>query len=351
MKTASAKPAFAQERCQYRTTTGRQCASRIVGPGFSYCPRHSYAQPQPLAPQPPAAQRMEAQPSDFQDFATLLTENASDFQDPQGINNSLAALYKLLASGQISPRRATGLAYIASLLLRTLPDIRESYPYALRPSGVPARGRVGMPPDEEPPTPPEFQPPVTPAPSLQGIVPPVPPPNFPDLPAVVRQPFPPASSVVWSGPEYSRSPVRSVPLFRRARPSHSWKPRFSAEAARAVHRPRVCEVQLAPLQLQLPRLNHPRRQTHRLDVLQPTSTVGPNELTKVEMNRKDRWKSPRGKPQRKAPENPLQVRIIRSAELRGGRRGWRGGLGYRMQEARRLRAGRRRRRRSRGLWR
>jgi hypothetical protein len=286
MKTASSKPALAQERCQYRTTTGRQCACRIVGPGFSYCPRHSYAQPQPLASQPPVAQRMDAQPSDFQDFAALLTENASDFQDPQGINNSLAALYKLLASGRISPRRATGLAYIASLLLRTVTAIDKQLNQPIQYEiDVPPRGRVGMPPDEEPPTPPEFQPPVTPAPSLQEIVPPVPPPNFPDLPAVVGQPFPPASSVVWSGPEYSRSPVRSVPIFRRAR--SMWKPRFSAEAAGAVHRPRAFEVQLAPLQLQLPRLNHPRRPTHRLDVLRPPSTVGPDELKKVEMNRKD----------------------------------------------------------------
>jgi hypothetical protein len=208
-----------------------------------------------------------------------------------------------------------------------------------------------MPPDEEPPTPPEFQPPVTPAPSLQEIVPPVPPPNFPDLPAVVGQPFPPASSVVWSGPEYSRSPVRSVPLPARRggfRRTHSmWKPRFSAEAAGAVHRPRACEVHLAPLQLQLPRLNHPRRQTHRLGVLRPTSTVGPDELKKVEMNRKE----PLERPQRKTPENPLQVRIIRSAELRGDRRGWRGERGCRRRRGRRQRAGRRPRRRSKGLWR
>ena len=67
-----------------------------------------------------------SKPPDSRNFSALLTENASDFQDPQGINHSLAALYKLLASGQISPRRATGLAYIASLLLRTIPAIDKS---------------------------------------------------------------------------------------------------------------------------------------------------------------------------------------------------------------------------------
>jgi len=43
--------------------------------------------------------------------------------DPLGINNSLAHIFRLLAGGHISTRRATGLAYISSLLLRTLPAI------------------------------------------------------------------------------------------------------------------------------------------------------------------------------------------------------------------------------------
>lgn len=106
---AYAQAARAAERCQYHTPTGRQCACLTQDPQSKFCPRHSYSQA-PVAQSP-----------DFQDFAPVLTENASDFQDPQGINHSLAALYKLLASGQISPRRATGLAYIASLLLRILP--------------------------------------------------------------------------------------------------------------------------------------------------------------------------------------------------------------------------------------
>jgi hypothetical protein len=198
------------------------------------------------------------------------------------------------------------LAYIASLLLRTLPDIRDSYPYALRPSGVPARGRVGYSDDEEPPTPPELaspgdftvtehtnppacaprqprlprqehvaqrsqpptpqpQAPVTPAPSPQADVPPAPPSNFPH--------FPPASSIVSPGPEYSGSPFRSVPIFRRAR--SMWKPRFNAAAPGAVRRAYACDVQLAPLQLRLPHLDHLRRQAHPMDLLRRTSAAGP----------------------------------------------------------------------------
>jgi hypothetical protein len=106
MKTASPDPAPTHERCQHRTPKGRQCLSRILDPESSWCPRHS-----------------ASQPPDSKNFSAELTEDACDFQDPQGINHSLAALYKLLASGRISPRRATGLAYIASMLLRTLPAI------------------------------------------------------------------------------------------------------------------------------------------------------------------------------------------------------------------------------------
>src|ERR1700681_4751944 len=144
MNTASTNPALAHERCQHRTPTGRQCASHILDPESSYCPVHTAYQP------------FASQPSESQDFAALLTENACDFQDPQGINHSLAALYKLLASGRISPRRATGLAYIASLLLRTLPGIREQIIATTDFSQfVPARGRVGCSDDEKPPTLPE----------------------------------------------------------------------------------------------------------------------------------------------------------------------------------------------------
>jgi hypothetical protein len=137
MNTTSPNPTLAAERCHYRTPTGRQCASRILDPESSHCPRHS-----------------ASQPPDSRNFSALLTENASDFQDPQGINHSLAALYKLLASGRISTRRATGLAYIASLLLRTLPGIREQI---IETTDfwqfVPARGRVGCSDDDPPNTP------------------------------------------------------------------------------------------------------------------------------------------------------------------------------------------------------
>lgn len=96
-------PTLTHERCQYRTPTGRQCACRVRDFESSYCPKHT-----------------ASQLNDYDDIAPPLTENASKFLNAQGINYSLAALYKLLASGRISPRRASTLAYISSLLLRSL---------------------------------------------------------------------------------------------------------------------------------------------------------------------------------------------------------------------------------------
>jgi hypothetical protein len=62
-----------------------------------------------------------------------LTQNACRFQNAQGVNHSLGTLYTLLAQGRISPRRASALAYISSLLLRTLPAIdADLYPHAGR---------------------------------------------------------------------------------------------------------------------------------------------------------------------------------------------------------------------------
>ncbi len=106
---------FTPERCQHRTPTGRQCCSLVVDPNSSFCARHA-----------------ASEPADSEDFSVALTQKACRFQNAQGINHSLAALYALLARGRISPRRASVLAYISSLLLRTLPAIdydREHYTY------------------------------------------------------------------------------------------------------------------------------------------------------------------------------------------------------------------------------
>jgi hypothetical protein len=108
---------FTPERCQHRTSTGRQCRSVVADPGDSFCARHA-----------------ASEPDDSEDFSLNLTEKACRFQNAQGINNSLGALYTLCAQGRISPRRASTLAYISSLLLRSLAAIdTDRYPKAGRP--------------------------------------------------------------------------------------------------------------------------------------------------------------------------------------------------------------------------
>jgi hypothetical protein len=105
---------FTLERCQYRTATGRQCCSSVVGPDSSFCARHA-----------------ASEPTDSEDFSAALTEKACRFQNAQGMNHSLGALYTLCAQGRISPRRASTLAYISSLLLRSLTAIdTDLYPKA-----------------------------------------------------------------------------------------------------------------------------------------------------------------------------------------------------------------------------
>lgn len=105
MNSPSPEATATQERCQYRTPAGRHCALHILDPRSSFCPRHA-----------------SAQVPDSQDFSTLILKNAGDFDDPIEIKRALTSLFKLLASGRITSRRAKALAYIASLLLRTLRD-------------------------------------------------------------------------------------------------------------------------------------------------------------------------------------------------------------------------------------
>jgi hypothetical protein len=115
MKAKSTSRLVSAARCQHSTPSGRQCSSLVGDRSSGLCPRH--------------AAQTQARSTNFRE---ALTRNAYDFQRPQGVNNSLGVLYGLLADGRISPRRASVLAYISSLLLRTLPAIdydNEHYTY------------------------------------------------------------------------------------------------------------------------------------------------------------------------------------------------------------------------------
>jgi hypothetical protein len=62
-----------------------------------------------------------ARPNGPEDFALQLLNRSCNFQNAQGIHDSLQRLDTLLAADLISPRRAAVLGYLTSLLLRTLP--------------------------------------------------------------------------------------------------------------------------------------------------------------------------------------------------------------------------------------
>jgi hypothetical protein len=57
------------------------------------------------------------------DFTLLapLVRKTEEFQSAEALNETLGALHDLLAEGHISPRRAAVIAYVDSLILRTLP--------------------------------------------------------------------------------------------------------------------------------------------------------------------------------------------------------------------------------------
>lgn len=106
MKAKTTKSILAPERCQHLSPTGRQCCSPAAAPGSTLCASHAAAAPPQSV-----------------DFSAELLARYGDFQRAQEMNHSLIALYKLLAQGRISPRQASVLAYIGSLVLRSLKDV------------------------------------------------------------------------------------------------------------------------------------------------------------------------------------------------------------------------------------
>jgi hypothetical protein len=99
-------------RCPYTTRANRRCRSLLLDPDARFCPRHAYLRSTP------------------DDYHVILSNRAHRFRCAHGINNSLADLYAHVAGGAISPRRASTLAYITSLLLRTLPAIEKEPSFA-----------------------------------------------------------------------------------------------------------------------------------------------------------------------------------------------------------------------------
>lgn len=107
MKPQTANSAVLTVRCAHRSPAGRQCRLSPSDARSGLCPQH----------------RAEQKQVEAADHYLHLIRNFQCFQTAQGINHSLHSLYELLAQNRISPRRAAVLAYVSSLLLRTLPQI------------------------------------------------------------------------------------------------------------------------------------------------------------------------------------------------------------------------------------
>jgi len=114
MKPASVKPAPGHHRCLYLSATGRKCRTWVLDPRAMLCHRH-----------------FEAQPHGPDDFAFQLLNRSCNFENADGIHDSVRRLYTLLAAGLISPRRAAVLGYLTRMLLRTLPAVyNDPFPEA-----------------------------------------------------------------------------------------------------------------------------------------------------------------------------------------------------------------------------
>jgi len=234
---ACAQAARAAERCQYHTPTGRQCACLIEDPQSKLCP--------------------ESPSTDTQNFADLLAESAEDFQTAGGINHSLAHLFRLLAGGQISTRRATGLAYIASLLLRTLPAINNQLA-----GNESTQFEIVVPPDE--PTMPEGDDPQACLPAVAGL------PRQGFAP-VEHAPEQPTDGLPIPATPLSNFVHRSFPSPLSPRvPSAASHRRTARRGGPACRGRLACRDRfrrhLAPQQLRLARLHFARRQADRTDL-------------------------------------------------------------------------------------
>jgi hypothetical protein len=107
MKSKSLASDVLSTRCSHRTASGRQCRQLSANSQSLLCTNHLARQQQ----------------KEVDDMSRALLARSQNFQTAQGINFALANIYRLLAANRISSRRASVLAFINSLLLRTLPAI------------------------------------------------------------------------------------------------------------------------------------------------------------------------------------------------------------------------------------
>lgn len=109
-KSANPNSINESSRCQHRTTAGRRCRLRLVDVNSGLCFRHA---------------QLHLQQFEIPDLSPDLVGSLTDFKFAADINQVLSKLLILLSQNRISPRRAAVIAYVSSLLLRTLPAIEH----------------------------------------------------------------------------------------------------------------------------------------------------------------------------------------------------------------------------------
>ena len=101
-------------QCCHLSQTGRRCRSARSSPTSSLCTRHR-------------AMEQTARSADLApELALRLTDIRKSLQSAEGVRDSLAELYVLLAQNRVSARRAAVLAHISNLVLRLLPDEEDA---------------------------------------------------------------------------------------------------------------------------------------------------------------------------------------------------------------------------------
>ena len=102
-------------RCQYRDSAGRRCRGDRQRGDPTFCPRHRRAL---LGPD-------ETPALDTSGIWEDLLGPLRDFRTATGINFTLGRLLLLRASGSVSARDASFIAYICQLLLQSLPQVEK----------------------------------------------------------------------------------------------------------------------------------------------------------------------------------------------------------------------------------
>ena len=100
-------------QCCHHTATGRRCRSTRSSSDSCLCPRHRAIEQKLLSAEP-------------DDLTPEFTDLEDSLQTVDGIHTSLSELYILVVQDRISPRRASVLAYVSSLLLRSLANAEKN---------------------------------------------------------------------------------------------------------------------------------------------------------------------------------------------------------------------------------